>query len=94
MPKILFLALISASLMAFDAAASTMETFNVAWSGASFGNTATATGFVTFDTSLVGNLAPGITDAGITIANAASGNGTFNFSDFSSFYFRNEHEIT
>lgn len=70
------------------------ETLNVTWSGASFGNTAVATGFFTFDTDLIPNIGfqdpinmDQVIDLGITITGANSGNGTFTKSDFNSIYF-------
>lgn len=67
------------------------QRLDITWSGASFGNSATATGFITFDSLLSApgsnNFNSAITDAGITITGAASGNGTFGMTDFSSFYF-------
>jgi hypothetical protein len=66
-------------------------TFDLTYSGSSFGNAAVATGFITLDSSDFttvtsdGNVPPaslGITDFQITIANASSGNGTFGLSDF------------
>ena len=68
----------------------TQETFDLAWSGASFGNTATATGEITIDTSVINTnyneiAFPDsrITDLSITISGASAGNGTFGLSDFS-----------
>ena len=71
------------------------ETLDITWSGASFGNNATATGFITFDNaslpqnSVSGNHLPdaAITNLGITISGASSGNGTFNLSDFTAITF-------
>lgn len=71
-------------------------TFDLTWSGASFGNSATAVGQITFDPTLVtypgtiytdnGTWA-GVTDFTMTVTGASSGNGTFDFSDFSYFWF-------
>lgn len=70
------------------------ETLNITWSGASFGNTASATGFITFDTDLIPTIGtqPGVPldqviDLGITIEGATSGNGAFTKSDFDFIYF-------
>ncbi len=92
MKKLLSLALISLAMFAFEAAAAT-QTMNINWSGASFGNSASATGHITFDDNAVGDgisstgnwLA--VTDFGMTIAGASSGNGSFGLSDFSWMYF-------
>jgi hypothetical protein len=95
MKKIISLVLISASLVAFEAAAAT-RSLNISWSGASFGNTASATGHITFDDSQLPNVGfqnwnglpgSGVTDFGVTITGASSGNGTFTLADFSALYF-------
>ncbi len=70
------------------------QTFDLSWSGASFGNGASATGEITFDPTLLGlggqysfpNTV--ITDASITITGASAGNGTFDTSDFSFMVFQ------
>lgn len=69
--------------------------FNLTWSGASFSNSATATGVIGLDLasipsapSLFNGPAPAwITSFTITITGASSGNGTFTLSDFSGFAF-------
>ena len=64
------------------------QTFDLTWSGASFGNTATATGEITFDPAQLDTYSefnfPSsvVTSASITIQGAQSGNGTFNVSNF------------
>lgn len=72
-------------------ASAALETLDIQWSGALYGNSATASGFITFDNVLLPQVGtPGfvslpdasITDLGITITGAASGNGTFTLSDF------------
>lgn len=67
-------------------------TFSVTWSGAALGNSATATGLITFDSNILQNPGansqtdvPFVTNFSITVSNAASGNGTFVFSDFGDF---------
>lgn len=64
-------------------------TFDLAWSGAPFGNSATAIGQITFDPTLISNPGfsntimgtwPGLTDFTITVTGASSGNGTFDMS--------------
>jgi hypothetical protein len=66
-------------------------TLDIEWSGASFQNSASATGFITFDDTLCmpevddcDSLSPGsgIIDLGVTISGASAGNGTFGLSDF------------
>lgn len=66
-----------------------IQTFNLAWSGASFGNTATATGSITLDETLVGATGgefalPGsaVTALSVTVSGAGMGNGTFGIADF------------
>jgi hypothetical protein len=73
-------------------------TFDVTWSGAAFGGAATATGYITVDSTLPaitpdysGNdvflPSPDVTALSITITGASSGNGTFGLSDFSDITF-------
>jgi hypothetical protein len=65
-----------------------LETFDLSWSGASFGNAAMGTGTITFDPTLLNN--PGVTDPiavtafSITISDAtnAGDDGTFGLSDY------------
>lgn len=65
-------------------------TLDLQWSGASFGNSASATGTITIDESLMNN--PGfsvttfVTDFSITVTGASAGNGTFTLADFSSIF--------
>jgi hypothetical protein len=67
-------------------------TFDLAWSGVSFGNSASAVGTISLDDSLLPNpgrvdtLSPTVTALSITVSGAASGNGTFNMSDFDFWY--------
>ncbi len=65
-------------------------TYQALWSGADFGNTATAVGLITVDLDLVSN--PGfnftvITDVVLTVSGAGSGNGTFTTTDFTGTFF-------
>ena len=72
-------------------------TLNIRWSGAVFGNAATATGFITFDDAALPYIGypsgttllpdPSVLDFGITITGASAGNGSFGLSDFDSMYF-------
>jgi hypothetical protein len=68
-------------------------TFDITWSGAAFGDNATATGYITVDSTLPaitpdysGNdvflPSSDVTALSITITGAGSGNGTFGLSDF------------
>lgn len=75
----------------------TPVTLHVTWSGASFENGASATGYITFDDSVVPAADPtagtitlpdaSVTALEITITGASSGNGTFGLADFGSLYF-------
>jgi hypothetical protein len=74
-----------------------MVTFDIQASGLSFGNQATATGFITFDAAVLPSigeelvpvpLSPAVSNLGLTVAGSAEGgNGTFGLGDFESFYF-------
>jgi hypothetical protein len=78
-------------------AAADPVTLNVHWSGAVFGNSATATGFITFDDAVLPSIGfpssttplpdPAVIDFGITVSGAAAGNGSFDLGDFDSLYF-------
>ncbi len=64
-------------------------TFDLAWSGVSYGNSASAVGTISLEDSLLPNpgffagpLSPTVTALSITVSGAAIGNGTFNMSDF------------
>lgn len=66
-----------------------IQTFNLAWSGASFGNAASATGSITLDETLVGKgtdefsvPSAAITGLSVTVTGAGPGNGTFGIADF------------
>lgn len=71
-----------------------IQTYDLAWSGSSFANTATATGSITLDTGLLtaqgayqGSFAFNYIYAlSVTVTGASSGNGTFGIADFSHFY--------
>lgn len=65
------------------------ETFQLSYSGADFGNTATASATITLDLTLLNNPGltqqsdtPFVTDFAMSIRGASSGNGDFTFSDF------------
>jgi hypothetical protein len=78
-------------LAAATPASAAVTVFDVAWSGASFSNSATATGQISIDTALLPNpsgvmfnssFSPIVTGVSITILGATSGNGTFGLADF------------
>src|SRR4051812_15594971 len=84
-------------ILALAALPASADTFNIAWSGAQFGNTATATGTIDINTALLPNpgadlnsccsgLSSWITGLNITITGANSGNGTFTGSNFQGQY--------
>jgi hypothetical protein len=64
--------------------------FALQWSGAAFGNSASANGLIDFDPSLISN--PGYTNPlpvnsfSITVTGANSGNGTFSLADYNNFF--------
>lgn len=77
-------------LLVSSVASAAPITFNFAWSGATLGNNARATGFITFESTLLPN--PGnafytlpsaaVTNLSITVTGAAAGNGTFGLASF------------
>lgn len=75
-------------LLAATAYADVFQTYNLAWSGLSFGNNATATGQITLDLTTLPNPGPtgydmykDISSLSITVTGASSGNGTWTKSD-------------
>ena len=89
-------AVVAAGLVVSSAANATLIDFRLAWSGASFGNNATATGTITIDDAVLPNpsdgyinqVAPellGITAFSITVSGASAGNGTWTLEDFDEF---------
>jgi hypothetical protein len=75
-------------LLSATAHADVFQTYNLAWSGASFGNGATATGQITLDVTTLPNPGPpafdiytDISSLTITITGATSGNGTWTRAD-------------
>jgi hypothetical protein len=90
------IAFVVAMALAFSAipAQADLITYDLTFSGASFGDSAIGTGTVRIDTSLLNN--PGSTDTAlqsfvgafaITISGATSGNGTFGMADYAGFSF-------
>jgi hypothetical protein len=73
---------------AVSPASAVVTVFNVAWSGASLGNSAVATGQISIDTDLLPNpgigglMSPTVTALSLTVSGATSGNGTFGLADF------------
>jgi len=70
------------------------QTFNLTWSGASFGNNGlSATGYISFDTALLNNpgytgfsYMTGVSALSISVTGSSyGGNGTFGLSDYSDF---------
>jgi hypothetical protein len=78
-------------MAAATAHADTFETYDLSYSGAAFGNSATATATITLDLTVLGMNNPGTTYQGIspfvtafsiTVTGASSGNGTFGIGDY------------
>lgn len=70
-------------------AAAQVKTFDLTYSGADYGNTATATAIISIDLGQLNNpgyneqdINPFIKDFSITVSAARSGNGTFHFSEY------------
>jgi hypothetical protein len=90
MRRSLVAALIGAGLLLVAAGQGKADTvFDLAWSGAAFGNTASATGTITLNLADINNpgataqsLNPFVTNFSITVSGASTGDGTFGFSDF------------
>jgi len=90
-------AAITASVLMASAAQASLIDFDLEWSGADFGNTATASGTITIDDAVLFNpgfyMGPfagsGMSDFSVTISGANTGNGTFTSvgGDFSSVAF-------
>ena len=78
-------------------ASAASQTFDITWSGAAYGDSATATGMITLDTAALPAVTPccnnvnlpdpSVTAFRITIRGASMGNGTFGLSDFTSITF-------
>jgi hypothetical protein len=83
--------IVTAGLTSFAAHANAVTTFRIQYSGASFGNNASAVGTITLDETLLAyepnfNLrsSTSILGLSLTVSGASSGNGTFTASDFGS----------
>jgi hypothetical protein len=75
-----------------QAKADRFQTFDLTWSGDSFGNQATATGQITIDTLLLANPTPAfvvddinVRAFSITVSRASAGDGNFRLVDFHTF---------
>jgi len=75
-------------LLVTTAYADTFQTYNLAWSGATFGNNATASGQITLDLTTLPNPGPTVYDMyndisslTVTVTGASSGNGTWTKAD-------------
>jgi hypothetical protein len=89
-----FLSFVCGATAMAAAGAASATTFDITWSGDAFGNSATATGLITVDSTLPGLgftsvflPSADVTALSITITGASSGNGTFGYSDFNEIYF-------
>jgi len=82
--------IVAAGLTSFAANANAVTTFNIRYSGASFGNNASAVGTITLNDSVLTQVDPNyntsVVGLSLTISGASSGNGTFTASDFNSWY--------
>jgi MYXO-CTERM domain-containing protein len=75
---------------ATTSASAAFTVFDVTWSGASFGNTAAATGQISIDTALLRNpgntffypISSGVSGLSLTVSGASAGNGTFGLADY------------
>ena len=83
-----YLLMISVLALAVSANADVFQTYDLTWSGVSFGNNATATGQITLDLTTLPNpggpaydMYPDIASMTLTVSGAISGNGTWTRSD-------------
>jgi hypothetical protein len=88
--------LLKTSLLLAAATATQLDAadFNLTWSGASFGNSATATGVITIDVpnapaqpNIGGSIPSWVTGFTMTVSGASSGNGTYGLADLTSIIF-------
>lgn len=85
------------AVLGVGSAFANIQSFDVTWSGQSFGNSAAATGSITFDDALLAGLGfptdlnvpsvAAVSSLSITISGSSAGNGTFGRGDFSTIYF-------
>jgi hypothetical protein len=89
--KMKLAALAALATMLAAGSAGAMTTFNLTWSGAFFGNSAVAHGFITLDTALLPKIPfgsavilpdPGVTALSLDVSGASAGNGHFDLSDY------------
>jgi hypothetical protein len=80
-----------ATMLAAGSAGATITTFDITWSGASFGNSAVAHGFITLDAALLPEMTSGhlvilpdprVTALSLDISGASASNGHFDLSDY------------
>ena len=83
--------LVGLCLLVASAAHATLLNFDLNWSGASFGNNATATGMITIDDRFFNNpgtnntsAIPWATDFMITVSGSGEGDGTWSMIDYRS----------
>lgn len=92
MKRLIVICVVGMILASAPAASGAIRTFDLDWSGASFNNSAVATGWIQIDDTLLQNPTlqfvsqwqnsdPFVVDFEITVS-GGSGNGTFGFSDF------------
>ena len=94
LPPLRLLPVLAAALLTIapNTAPAAVSVYDLTYSGASFGNTAVATGKISIDTALLANpgfnfdspVSLGVTDLSLTVSGATSGNGTFSLADYSS----------
>ncbi len=92
----LFASAMAAAMGLASASQAAIVTFNIKWSGDTFGNSAIATGFITVDTAVLPGgfgFAPrdlpdaAVLDLGVDVSGAFGGNGHFGLADFSQVIF-------
>ncbi len=93
LPPLRLLPVLAAALLTIapNTAPAAVSVYDLTYSGASFGNTAVATGKISIDTALLANpgfnydslVSLGVTDLSLTVSGATSGNGTFSLADYS-----------
>jgi|HubBroStandDraft_3_1064219.scaffolds.fasta_scaffold152736_1 hypothetical protein len=90
MRQFLVVTLVGAGLLLVVAGQGKADTvFDLAWSGAALGNSASATGTITLNLADINNpgetdqkISPFVTNFSVTVTGAGAGDGTFGFSDY------------